>query len=240
MRDCGEPSKLIRLRRVLVSIETADIVPFSTRQRNQMRLLPILISFALIFGMGTRANAWERDTVDRQISRLCEQRNADDWPAQEECIVIQSRALQTLCPPRADDDLVAAYRSCKEAAASEYDFAAIQHCYREKMSTIIADRAAAAEIAENTELASIFPTLPVIVRCSFSDGRVVEIRRSSKHQDAIVAKVTTEKLFAGRSGAGYSYEWDGPQGVSFKLDGNQLTDRSSGPAKLFMGKCEYR
>lgn len=205
-----------------------------------MRSLKTLIFFALIFGTGARADAWERDTVDRQISRLCEHRNADDWPGQDECIVVQRRALQTLRPPREDDDLVAAYRSCKEAAASEYDFAAILGCYQEGKAGILANRATAAEIAEKEELTSIFPTLPVIVQCSFSDGRVVEIRRSSKHQDAIVAKVSPEKLFAGRSGVGYSYEWGGPQGIGFKLDGNQLMDRSGGPVKLFMGKCEYR
>lgn len=205
-----------------------------------MRLLPILLLVAFHLGTATQSSAWERDTVDHQISRLCEQRNVDDWPGQDDCIGLQRQALQALRPPRHDDELLAAYQFCKEAAASEYDFAAIQQCYKGKSSIIVANRAASAMIAEKNELASMFPNLPVIVQCSFSDGRLVEIRRSSKHQDAIVAKVSPETLFAGRSGVGYSYEWGGAQGIDFKLDGNQLMDRSGGPVRLFMGKCEYR
>ncbi|GEM_PF-4143055 len=205
-----------------------------------MRPLPILVSITLLFCALTHAKAWDRATVDRQISKLCEQRNPEDWPGQDDCIAAQRLALQSLRPPRDDQDLVAAYRACKDAASDEYDLAAVYNCYRGRSSAILADRAAAAEIAAKKELATLFPTLPVIVQCSFSDGRKVEIRRNDKYPSAIVAKVSPEALFAGRSGIGYSYEWGGAQGIDFKLDGNQLMDRSGGPVKLFMGKCDYR
>lgn len=205
-----------------------------------MRTLPILFAVALFSCTFVQARAWDRDTVDGEISKLCEQRNPDDWPAQDDCIAAQRRALQSLRPPRDDKELVAEFRTCKEAASSDYDFAALQGCYKEKSSAIITERTAAKKIAEKEKLTSIFPTLPMIVQCSFSDGRTIEIRRSGQYQGAIIAKVSPEVLFAGRSGIGYSYEWGGAQGTDFKLDGNQLTDRSAGKAKLLMGKCDYR
>lgn len=52
------------------------------------------------------------------------------------------------------------YRACKDAVSDEYDFAAVYHCYRGRSSAIVADRAAAAEIAAKKELATLFPTLP--------------------------------------------------------------------------------
>lgn len=205
-----------------------------------MRTLPILVFITLLCCAFTHAKAWDRGTVDNHISKLCEQRNPDDWPGQDDCIAVQRRALQSLRPPRDDQELVATYKACKDAASDEYDFAAVYHCYQGRSSTIVADRAAAAEIAAKKELATLFPTLPVIVQCSFSDGRRVEIRRNDKNPSAIVAKVSPEALFVGRSGVGYSYEWGGAQGIGFKLDGNQLMDRSGGTVKLFMGKCDYR
>ena len=193
----------------------------------------MLCAFALLSCSFVRAEAWDRDTVDHQISKLCEQRNPDDWPGQDDCIVLQRRALQSLRPPREDKELVAAFRACKEDAASDYDFAEVYGCYREKSSTIAANRAAAEEIAENKALASMYSALPVIVQCTFSDGRTIEIRRNGQKPNAVVAKVSPKALFAGRSGIGYSYEWGGAQGIDFKLDGNQLMDRSG-------GKCDYR
>jgi len=205
-----------------------------------MRGLPKLIALALIASTSGHANAWERDTVDHQISKLCEQRNPDDWPSQDVCIAMQRRALQSLRPPRSDVDFLAAYQGCKSAAESEYDFASILQCFQEKLAVLNRQRDAAAEIAENAELASQFPKLPIIVQCSFSDGRKIDIRRGNKQFDAIVVKIGPERLLAGKSGDRYSYEWGGAQGSDYRLDGNQLMDRSGGPVKLFMGQCQYR
>ncbi|MBB3355602.1 hypothetical protein FHT70_005565 [Rhizobium sp. BK049] len=205
-----------------------------------MRGLSHLIALALAASTCGHANAWDRDTVDRQISKLCEQRNPDDWPSQDVCIDMQRRALRSLRPPRSDVDFLAAYQGCKSAAESEYDFASILQCFQAKQTVLNKQKAAAAEIAENAELASQFPKLPVIVQCAFSDGRKIDIRRGSKTSDAIVVKVSPEKLVAGKSGDGYSYEWGGAQGSDYRLDGNQLMDRSGGPVKLFMGQCQYR
>lgn len=204
-----------------------------------MRGLPQLIALALIASTSGHANAWDRDTVHGQISKLCEERNPDDWPSQDDCIAIQSRALQTLRPPRRDVEFLAAYEGCK-SAANEFDFAAIQQCFEDKVAMLNRERAAAAEIAEKAELASEFPKLTIIVQCSFADGRKIDIRRGSKHPDAIVAKMSPERILSGKSGVGYSYEWGGAQGSDYRLDGNQLMDRSGGPVKLFMGQCQYR
>ncbi|RDJ17406.1 hypothetical protein B5K05_03990 [Rhizobium phaseoli] len=205
-----------------------------------MRGLPQLVALALIASTSGHANAWDRDTVERQISKLCEQRNPDDWPSQDDCIAMQRRALQSLRPPRGDVDVLAAYQGCKSAAASEYDFAAILQCFQVKLAVLNKARAEAAEIAENAELASEFPKLPIIVQCSFSDGRKIDIRRGSKQPGAVVVKFSPERLLTGKSGVGYSYEWGGAQGSDYRLDGNQLMDRSGGPVKLFMGQCQYR
>ncbi|MGO8235297.1 hypothetical protein ACC806_03690 [Rhizobium ruizarguesonis] len=204
-----------------------------------MRGLPQLIALALIASTSGHANAWDRDTVHVQISKLCEQRNPDDWPSQDDCIAMQRRALQTLRPPRRDADFLAAYEGCK-SIANEFDFDSIQQCLENKVAVLNRERAAAAEIAENAELVSEFPKLSIIVQCSFADGRKIDIRRGSKQPDAIVVKTSPERLLAGKSGVGYSYEWGGAQGSDYRLDGNQLMDRSGGPVKLFMGQCQYR
>ncbi|EJB02909.1 hypothetical protein Rleg9DRAFT_1723 [Rhizobium leguminosarum bv. trifolii WSM597] len=204
-----------------------------------MRGLLPLIALALIATTSGHANAWDRDTVDRQISTLCEQRNPDDWPGQDDCIGLQRHALQSLRPPRGDVELEAAYQACRSAVASEYDFAAIQDCFQQELAVLQKKRVAAAEIAEKAELASDFPKLPIIVQCSFSDGRKIDIRRGSKQFDAIVVRISPDRLMAGKSGERYIYEWGGEQGSDYRLDGNQLMDRSGGPVKLFMGQCQY-
>ncbi|MEH7904021.1 hypothetical protein V7794_22760 [Rhizobium laguerreae] len=153
---------------------------------------------------------------------------------------MQRRALQSLRPPRSDVDFLAAYQGCKNAAESEYDFASIQQCFQAKQTVLNSQKAAAAEIAEKAELANQFPNLPIIVQCSFSDGRKIDIRRGNKQLDAIVVKSSPDRLVAGKSGDGYSYQWGGAQGSDYRLDGNQLMDRSGGPVKLFMGQCQYR
>ncbi|WP_246799107.1 hypothetical protein [Rhizobium leguminosarum] len=170
---------------------------------------------------------------------MCEQLNADDWPAQDVCIADEIRSLKLLRPPRDDAEFVAAFNDCKSTSPSEFAFTFIRQCYEGKTSAIVSKRTAAREDAESKELESSFPSLPVVVQCTFSDGRKVEIRKSRTSQNAIVARIGTGTLVGGQSGVGYSYEWGGPQGVDFKLDGNQFMDRSSGPVKLFMGQCQY-
>lgn len=203
---------------------------------DQMRLITTVV---IALGAAAPAYAWDRGTVQAHIVELCEQRNPDDWPAQDACIADEVRSLKSLRPPKDDAEFIAAFKDCKSASPSEFAFTFIRQCYEDKTSAIVGERTAAREAAESTELERIFPSLPVIVQCSFSDGRKVEIRKARTSQNAVVARIDTGTLIAGESGVGYSYEWGGPQGADFKLEGNQLTDRSNGPVKLFMGQCQY-
>lgn len=199
----------------------------------------LITAIAIAISVVTPAHAWDRDTVHSHIAKMCEQRNPDDWPAQDECIAEEVKSLRLLRPPRDDTEFVAAFDACKSTSASEFAFSFIRQCYEGKTLAIMSKRTAAREEAESKELASSFPSLPIIVQCSFSDGRKVEIRKARKSQHAVIARLDNGTLVLGEAGIGYSFEWGGPQGVDFKLDGSQFMDRSNGPVKIFMGQCRY-
>jgi len=206
-----------------------------------MRLVITLWTVSFLSLGASQAFAWDRDTVAREIEKLCEERNPDDWPGQEFCIRKQREGLTSIRPPRGGDaEFDAAYESCKTSAESAYDFDFISTCYDFKAAPIASKRKVAAAQKQAGEFITEYDGSPVIVQCSFVSGRKLEIRRREKLADAILVKFGNDPLVAGRSGVGYSYWWGNPTGVDSRLDGNQLRDGGSHPATLFVGSCDYR
>ncbi len=192
-----------------------------------MRLLGFsIMAVSLSF---SSASAWERKTVGSEIEKMCEARNPSDWPRQARCIDATWTALKEFSPPAAngDPELVAIYDQCVAASDSEYDFSFIAACYTPK--------------AVEYGFDSAFKKGKIVARCAFEGMPDIEIRGDGGEGEfPIMVRVGKGVPTTGRAWASATtFVWGGPQHSDFRIDGDQLMDRSGAKAvKIVAGKCE--